>query len=222
MKRILLIEDDKDLNKGLSYSLKTWGYEVKSLFDGKEALKILEQEDIDLLIVDVNLPDISGFDLCKKVRCSSSMPFIFLTACDLEESILNGFKLGADDYITKPFNIKIFKEKISAILRRYERNNPGDIYEDGILSVDFDRNDIIIDNGKMKLTPTELKLLYIFIKNKGIVLTRDILLQKLWDCDGNYVEEHTLTVNINRLRNKLDNPLHKYIKTVYGMGYIFE
>lgn len=222
MKRILLIEDDKDLNKGLSYSLKTWGYEVKSLFDGKEALKILEQEDITLLIVDVNLPDISGFDLCKKVRCSFSMPFIFLTACDLEENILNGFKLGADDYITKPFNIKILKEKISAILRRYERNNPGDIYEDGILSVDFDRNDIIINNGKMKLTPTELKLLYIFIKNKGMVLTRDILLQKLWDCDENYVEEHTLTVNINRLRNKLDNPLHKYIKTVYGMGYIFE
>ncbi|WP_252217281.1 response regulator transcription factor [Clostridium sp. VAP41] len=221
MKKILIVEDDIILNSGLCYNLQLDGYVVTPKYNINSTLKILNIENFDLIILDVNLPDGNGFDLCKSIKQIQDTPIIFLTACDLEDDILSGFKLGADDYITKPFNINIFRQKIAAILRRCTKNLFSCIYKDSNLTIDFNEMTATVNDNVISFTPTEFKMLKILISNKGQVLTRQVLLEKLWDCDRNFVDEHTLTVNINRLRNKIETENVKYIKTIYGMGYMW-
>ena len=219
MKKILVVEDDVMLNSGLCYNLELDGYLALPAKNVAQALVILSNHEFDLAILDVNLPDGDGFSLCQKIKESKNSPVLFLSARDLEEDVLNGFELGADDYITKPFNITILLKKIAVILKR--NNSKKSIYVSGVLVIDFEQLTASLNGKELTFTPTEYKLLNIFISNKDILLTRQVLLEKLYDIDLNFVDEHTLTVNINRLRNKIETDDVKYIKTVYGMGYIW-
>lgn len=221
MSRILVAEDDAVLNSGLCCNLELDGLQAVPAHSVAEALEKLRNEAFDLAILDVNLPDGSGFELCEKIRAARDIPVIFLTARDLESDVMKGFDLGADDYITKPFSIHIFRRKVAAVLRRSQRPETKNRYECGDLTVDFDRMTAVLENEPIVFTPTEFKILRIFTANPGVLLTRRVLLEKLYDTDANFVDEHALTVTVNRLRGKIETAGRKFIRTVYGMGYVW-
>ncbi len=221
MRHILVVEDDVMLNSGLCYNLELDGYKAVPALNAAAALEKIHSESYDLIILDVNLPDSDGFKLCKKIKAVRDIPVVFLTARDLEADVMAGFELGADDYITKPFNINIFRKKVAAILKRSEKSANKNLYIYNDLAIDFDRLTASVKDEPVLLTPIEYKILKIFTNNPDILLTRQILLEKLYDVEANFVDEHALTVNINRLRNKIEAEDRKYIKTVYGMGYVW-
>lgn len=217
MYNILLIEDDRPLNKAISVYFKKEKFYVLSSFSGQEALDILFQNNLDLIILDINLPDLSGFDLIEQIKIiNSNIPILILSACDLDSAILHGFNLGAEDYVTKPFNIEILHKKINIILKRNTKNT---FYKDDHLFFDKNTSKLVIDNKEIKLTPLEFKLLSLFLENQNQIILKETIIEKIWDSNENYVDEHTLLVNISRLRNKIEDDKHHYIKTVYGLGY---
>lgn len=222
MKKILIVEDDRLLNKGVSFALKKEGYEVISAYSRYEAMQSILNEKIDFLLLDINLPDGNGLNLCKEIREKREFPIVFFTANDTEEDMIKGFEGGCDDYIAKPFSIELLKHKINAILRRKEQVNK-DIFEYKNLKVDFRSMKVCVNNKDINLTATEFKLLELFVKNRGNVITKERILEKIWDNNGNFVDENTLSVNIRRLRKKIEkdpkNP--EYIITVFGVGYSF-
>ena len=219
---ILIIEDDRELNEALCYALEKEGYRAVPAFSLQEAkAKFEEWKDRlmpQLLIQDVNLPDGEGFTFCRWIKKQCEIPVLFLSARDLEEDALKGYDVGAEDYITKPFSMKILLRKISLILNRSQTEEKK-IYDDGNLYIDWERARIMVGKAECMVTPTEFRLLKILAENKGKLLTYDILLEQLWDCDGQFVDKHTLAVNINRLRKKIEDTEHKYVSNVYGMGY---
>ncbi len=223
-KKILVVEDDLALSAGLCFELDTSGYLTVAAYGCQKARYFLENEHFDLVILDVNLPDGNGSDLCREIKAARpELPVIFLTANDLEEDILNGFDLGADDYITKPFHTQILKRRAEVALRR---GNSGakaamDGYDDGFLRLDFQALTAVRSGEKLSITPNEYKLLRVLTANAGNLVTRQILLEKLWDNGGNFIDDHTLTVTMNRLRAKIEEEGHTYIRTVRGMGYIW-
>lgn len=217
MYNILLIEDDRPLNKAISVYFKKEKFYVLSSFSGQEALDILFQNNLDLIILDINLPDLSGFDLIEQIKIiNSNIPILILSACDLDSAILHGFNLGAEDYVTKPFNIEILHKKINVILKRNTKNI---FYKDDHLFFDKNTSKLVINNEETKLTPLEFKLLSLFLENQNQIILKETIIEKIWDSNENYVDEHTLLVNISRLRNKIEDDKHHYIKTVYGLGY---
>ncbi len=219
---IFIVEDDRILNLGLQVSLTEYGYYAEGAYTAKEALEKINATHYDLVILDVNLPDLNGYQLCKKIKALIEIPVVFLTAKDEESDVMKGFDLGADDYITKPFNLNIFFKKIEALLRRCNKQKGKEnYYLKGDLLINFDKREVKIKDEIVALTPTEYRILEIFILNRNIVLTKVILLEKLWDQNGNWVDDHTLSVNISRLRNKIDLQDKKYIKTVFGIGYMW-
>ena len=222
-KTILIIEDDITLNKGIMLTLRQNDINIKQAFTLEDSRNILKKEKIDLIILDVNLPDGNGFDFCKEIREKSTTPIIFLTACDMELDIVTGLELGADDYITKPFSLMVLRARVMVALRRLENKNSNNKITIGNLILDFDKMKFTKDNNKINLSKTEQKLLKMLIINKGRVLTREQLIDNVWDNDSEFVEENALTVNIKRLREKIEDNKSKpkYIKTVYGIGYIF-
>ena len=196
---ILLVEDDVTLAMGIEYSLKNEGFNVKTVGKIKDAKEKISNSHIDIILLDVNLPDGNGYELCKEVRLDSEVPIIFLTACDEEVNIVMGLDLGADDYIAKPVRVRELVARINAVARRK-----------GVLSKDKEDNKIIVKDikvlplkyevykgeEKLQLTSVEYKLLLLLIENSGNVLTRKTLLEKLWDIEGDFIEESTLTVYI--------------------------
>lgn len=221
MYNIMIVEDDKMLNQGMSFNFQMDGFNVISVFTLKEAEEKINTEEIDIILLDVNLPDGSGFEFCKKIRENYKNPIIFLTACDMELDIITGLRIGADDYVTKPFSINILRERVMAVLRRYGKGNETPkVIKINEFTFDFDKMTVKKNNESIVLAPTEYKVLKKLVTEKGQVLTRQALLEEIWENDQ-YIEEHALTVNINRLRSKIeDNPSKpKYIKTVYGVGY---
>ncbi|MDK2584733.1 response regulator transcription factor [Romboutsia sedimentorum] len=221
-KTILIIEDDITLNKGIMLTLKQEDIDIKQAFDINEGRKIFNENNIDLIILDVNLPDGSGFDLCKEIRKISNVSIIFLTACDMEIDVVTGLQLGADDYITKPFSLMILRARVMVALRRLDNIISSAFIVDNMV-FDFDKMKFTKDNEQITLSKTEVKLLKILVSNKGQVLTREQLIDSVWSDCGEYVDENALTVSIKRLRQKIEdkNLNHKYIKTVYGIGYSF-
>lgn len=220
--RILVVEDDRLLNNTLCYNLSAVGYKVDSAMTIAAAAQFCTKQEYNLIVLDVNLPDGNGFDFCTEIKESRpDTAIIFLTACDMESDQLKGFELGADDYVTKPFPISIFQKKAAALLARISRQSGGDCYDDGNLSVDFSGMTASIAGSQVLLTPLEYRLLKVLTKNPQIVLTRQVLLEKLWDIDENFVDEHALTSAISRVRNKIEAGGFQYIKTVYGMGYMW-
>ncbi|MCC0632937.1 response regulator transcription factor [Clostridioides sp. ZZV15-6388] len=221
MEKILVVEDDTILNKTLSYNLNEERYMVISKFTAISALESIAKHKFDLIILDVNLPDKSGFDLCKKIKENYDIPIIFLTANDMEYDMIKGYELGALDYITKPFNINVFKQKVRALLKHITTKTKQDCYDDGHLKINFSELSACINGNQIVFTPLEYRTLKLFIENPKNILTRKILLEKLWDIDANFVDEHTLTSVISRIRSKIEKDDSQYIKTLYGMGYMW-
>lgn len=218
--RILLVEDDLTLGMGIEYSLKNEGFEVKHVDTLGKAREY--GFDVDMVLLDLTLPDGSGYELCKEIREKSEIPIIFLTACDEEFNIVMGLDMGADDYLTKPVRVRELVARINAVARRKsikkEDNKDKIIYRDlTILPLKYE---VYKGSEKLQLTSVEYKLMLLLFENRGNVLTRKQLLEKLWDVEGDFIEEKTLTVYIRRLREKLmedkDSP---YIETVRGVGY---
>ena len=222
MSKILLLEDDLSLINGLSFVFKKQGFELSIARTLKEAEGMWKYGKYDLLVLDVSLPDGCGFEFCKKVRLTSKVPIIFLTASDEETSIIMGLDIGGDDYITKPFKLGVFVSRINALLRRANSFQAMDteLQSNGIkvllLQGQVFKNGVLLD-----LTAVEYKLLCLFMRNPNMVLTKEQILDRLWDCDGNYIDSSTLTVYMRRLRMKIeDNPSEpQMLRTVRGMGY---
>lgn len=220
--RILVVEDDRLLNSTLCYNLTTAGYLVEAALTKANAIGQTEKQNYELIVLDVNLPDGNGFDFCREIKeRRPDTAVIFLTANDMESDMLKGYELGADDYVTKPFPMSVFQKKVSALLARIRKHSGGDFYNDGNLFINFTEMTATLNGEGISFTPMEYRLLKVLTKNPQVVLTRQVLLEKLWDIDGNFVDEHALTSTISRVRNKIENPDHAYIKTVYGMGYMW-
>ena len=220
--KLLVVEDDRLLNNTLCYNLSASGYTVDAAVTRKAAAALCEAQDYDLIVLDVNLPDGNGFDLCREIKeRRPDTAVIFLTANDMESDMLKGFELGADDYVTKPFPISVFRKKVSALLARIRKQTGGDCYTDGTLSINFSELTAALAGKSVIFTPLEYRLLKVLVRNPKIVLTRQVLLEKLWDADENFVDEHNLTVAISRIRGKIETDGLQYIKTVYGMGYMW-
>lgn len=222
LEKILIIEDDQVLNLGLQACLSQFGYMVSGAFNAEQARILIDAKDIQLIILDVNLPDTDGYALCKEIKGKIDIPIVFVTARDEEADVMKGYDLGADDYITKPFNLNIFQKKIAALLKRCgKKEYSSECYTCGGLTVDLQKRIVEIEGGEVILTPTEYRILEVFILNRNRVLTKEQLLERLWDQNGNWVDNHTLQVNISRLRSKIECLGDKYIKTVFGIGYMW-
>lgn len=220
--RILVVEDDRLLNSTLCYNLTTAGYLVEAALTKADAIGQIEKQNYELIVLDVNLPDGNGFVFCREIKeRRPDTAVIFLTANDMESDMLKGFELGADDYVTKPFPISVFQKKVSALLSRITRQSGGDFYDDGNLLVNFSELTAALAGQVVSFTPLEYRLLKVLTSNSKQVLTRGQLLEKLWDAEENYVDEHALTSAISRIRGKIEVNGYQYIKTVYGMGYMW-
>ena len=218
MDRILVVEDDRELNQGICFALQQAGYETESAYSTQEAKLAGLQQEYSLMILDVNLPDGEGFGFCKWIMEHRKVKVMFLTARDLEEDVLSGYELGAEDYVTKPFSMKILLKKIDVILKR-DREKEKIAFDDGFLQIDLDKAQIRREGELCTVTPTEFRILKEFLMHKGQLLTYEILLDRLWDGGNQFVDKHALAVNMNRLRGKIEDEEHKYISNVYGMGY---
>jgi len=221
MQRILIIEDDFSLNRTLAYSLQSSNYLVDSAYTLKEAIEYLKNNTYLLLILDVNLPDGSGFKDLYKLKEYSDASIIYLTANDLEKDIIQGYDLGADDYITKPFSLPILQKKISALTKRLKEKQVETIFDDGVLYINFSTLKTYVNNIEIDISPLEYRILDYLIANKGHILKRNQLLTHLWDCNENFVEDASLNTAISRLRKKIEKNGHRYIKTIYGTGYMW-
>lgn len=222
MDRILLLEDDLSLVNGLSFALKKQGFALEVARTVREAHALWTEGKYDLLVLDVSLPDGSGFEFCQKVRQASKVPIIFLTASDEEMNIVMGLDIGGDDYITKPFKLGVLLSRINALLRRAKDFGAADteLCSNGI-RVLLLQGQAYKNGALLELTAAEYKLLCLFMQNPNAVLSKEQILDKLWDCEGNYVDNNTLTVYIRRLRMKVEddpgNP--QMLLTVRRMGY---
>lgn len=222
MNRILLLEDDLSLIDGLSRLLKKQGFELDIARTVREANTVWRNGKYDLLILDVSLPDGSGFDVCQKVRLVSKVPIIFLTASDEEMNIVTGLDIGGDDYITKPFKLGVLISRINALLRRVKNFGTADteIVSNGI-KVLLLQGQVYKHGQLLDLTTAEYRLLCLLMQNPNIILSKEKILDKLWDGEGSYVDDNTLAVYIRRLRMKIENnPGNpQMLLTVRGMGY---
>ena len=212
--KILLLEDNESIAKGLAYSFEKNNYEFTYRTTVKETeAYLLKNDDLDLIILDIALPDGNGFDLYKNEIKPREIPTIFLTACDDEDDIVRGLDVGAEDYVTKPFSTKELMARVNKILMRTKKQRVITIGE-----VSFDTDKLVLYNGKNRidLTPLELKIVNLLFSNLNKVVTRSTLLDKIWEWTGNDVDDHTVTVYLNRIREKIDADI---IITVKGMGY---
>ncbi|HKL98698.1 MAG TPA: response regulator transcription factor [Mobilitalea sp.] len=220
--KILLVEDDKTIAMGLEYSLQGEGYSVILCHDVASGKKALSEQSFELCIFDLSLPDGSGYDLCKLARSKWDLPVIILTACDEEVNVVMGLELGADDYITKPFRIRELIARIKTVLRRYHKENSvKNIIEIDHIRINTLDAKVYKNSQEVNLTALEYRLLLTFANNEGQVLSRNQLLENIWDVAGDFVNDNTLTVYIKRIRDKLEedpqNPM--LIRTVRGLGY---
>ena len=222
MNKILIVEDDIAIVKNLSQFLRSEGFEIEYVTSQKDALNIIEEKEYDLILLDVSLGDGNGFAVWSAIKKNKSTPVIFLTASDDEYSVVTGLDLGADDYISKPFRPRELVSRIKSVLRRVGKSQS--IIELGSIKVDIDKGAAFKNGIDVGLSALEYRILLVFINNKGIVLSRNRLLEEIWDIAGDFVNDNTLTVYIKRLREKIEDDPTKptIIKTVRGMGYKVE
>lgn len=224
MADILLVEDDTTLSLGIVYSLEKEGYSVEKANTVADAKKIISSQEFDIIILDVGLPDGNGFELCEFIRRDKTTPVLFLSAEDEEVNIVMGLDMGGDDYITKPFRINELLSRIKAVLRRYNKSIVGQSLKSGDLRVDLLQNKVFIKDKEVFLTASEYKLLLILMRNFKIALSRLRILENLWDAEGDFVDDNSLSVYIRRLREKIEEDSSKpiYIKTLRGVGYVWD
>ena len=215
MNTILLVEDSETIIMGLEYSLKQEGYNVKVARTIQEAKK---QEEYDLILLDITLPDGNGFEFFKDIKNNQDIPVIFLTALDEEMNVVRGLELGAEDYVVKPFRLKELLSRIKVALRRYNKISSTFLECKGI-KIDTENMQVSINDKTIEITSLEYKIIYMLFSNKNKLVTREMLLDKIWDVAGNFVNDNTLTVYIKRIREKIGDNEGKIIKTVRGVGY---
>ena len=217
--RILLVEDDTSLIDGLEYTLVKNSFDVRVAQTVREALALFDQDTFDLLLLDLTLPDGTGFDICRSVRRHSEVPIIFLTASDEEVNVVMGLDIGGDDYITKPFNLGELVSRIKALLRR-ARKLRSPILESHGIAVDLMKGSATKNGQSLELTAAEQRLLILFLQNPGMILSRNSILERLWDSPSDFVDDNTLTVNVTRLRRTLEElGLKDVLITRRGQGY---
>lgn len=216
MKKILLIEDNETIIKGLKYSLEQEGFEINLAINIKEAKEKIVANKYNLIILDITLPDGNGFKLCEYIKSNIDTPIIFLTAKDEEQDVVKGFDLGAEDYVIKPFRTRELISRINNVLRRYETKDTN-ILQSGNIIIDLDANRVFINEQEVIFTALEYKIIILLFNNMGKTITREKILDKIWDAAGNFVNDNTLTVYIKRIREKLGE--EDIIKTVKGIGY---
>ncbi|MBT2770979.1 response regulator transcription factor [Halomonas sp. ISL-60] len=222
MNRLLLVEDDENLVFGIDYTLSSEGYTVSLAGSLEEARNVLQTESIDLILLDVNLPDGSGYQLCRKIRGTSQVPIIFLTALDEEANVVAGLEMGADDYVTKPVRTKELLSRIKAVLRRNQRSQQEvNVWYSGDIQVRLLEGTVFKNNVEITLTALEYRLLLMLITHPKQICRRSSLLSHLWDMSGEFVDDNTLSVHIRRLREKMEiiPATPEYIVTVRGVGY---
>ena len=231
LSRILLLEDDSSLVDGLCYSLKKSGYEVETAGCVREAKEFLARRQYDLLLLDVTLPDGTGFQVCEAVRAQGDqVPIIFLTASDEEINVIRGLDSGGDDYVGKPFKLGELLSRIRALLRRAgvkqaeEKIRGEDSLVCGEIRIDFAGNRVFLRGEKLELTQIEYRLLSLLVRSCGRVVTREIIFENLWDYSGNFVDDNTLSVYIRRLREKVEKDPSKpeHLITARGFGYCWK
>ena len=217
MRKILLVEDNETIILGLKYSLEQEGFEVDVAKSVKETQKKLENT-FDLYLLDISLPDGNGFEICKEIKSKQDVPVIFLTARDEETNVVLGLDIGADDYIIKPFRIRELISRINSVLRRYDKNmaNSRIVYQD--IVIDTKKAKVYQNNQEIIFTSLEYKILLMLFTNQNKLITRDQLLDKIWDIAGNFVNDNTLTVYIKRIREKIGDKQGNIIQTVRGIG----
>jgi DNA-binding response OmpR family regulator len=220
--KLLLVEDDKAITLGLEYSLQQEHYDVTICYDVSSTLFKITEEKFDIALLDISLPDGSGYDICKRLKEKGDTPVIFLTARDDEGSVVMGLDIGADDYITKPFRIRELQSRIRSVLRRTGKKNEGEqILLHGNVSVNITEGKVQKNGKEVFLTALEYRLLLTLVNNEGHILSRNQLLESIWDVSGEFVNDNTLTVYIKRLREKIEedpqNPV--IVKTIRGLGY---
>lgn len=217
--KILMIEDDEAIRTGLKYYLEQENFEVIETDNGKDALKYYHDNNISICLLDINLPDYNGFDLFKEMKKIKDIPIIFLTANDLETSIVMGLDMGADDYVTKPFKARELISRINNALRK--KGKETNIIHFKNITVDLNGARVLKDNKDVFLTALEYKIVLTFFLNPNVVFTREKILADIWDVNEEYVNDNTLTVYIKRIREKLEeDPTDpKIIVTVRGLGY---
>ena len=222
--KIMLLEDDDAIGTGLKYSLESEGYETVLVKSVRDALVKLNSDLADLYILDLTLPDGSGYDVCRAIKERSGAPVIFLTAFDDEVNVVMGLELGADDYISKPFRLKELLARIKSVMRRYTREQNEAIVSISDIRIHTNEMRVYKGESEVELTAMEYRLLLVFAHNRGMVLTRNQILENIWDVSGDFVNDNTLTVYIKRLRDKIeeDSANPEIIKTVRGIGYIME
>ncbi len=217
MKTILLLEDDKSLNRGISFTLQKEGYQVYSAFTIQEAEKIFHSKGADMVISDITLPDGSGLDFGRLVRKESDACLLYLTALDTEIDIVNGYDSGADDYITKPFSLMVLTSKVNAIMRRL-MGKDANVLISGDIEVRLQEAKVYKQGAEISLSKTEMQMLIYLLENAGQILSKENILSHIWGIDGQFVDDNTVTVNISRLKNKLDTDA---ISNVRGLGYLW-
>ncbi len=214
--KILVVEDDVFIRDGLFEMLKKDGYNVTIAEDCKTAKKLFSSERPQLIMLDVMLPDGTGFELCSYFRSQNTdVPILFLTACDDEFQIVRGLDAGADDYVTKPFKMLELLSRIKALIRRSKAT----IYNNGEITVDLSNMTVKKNGENLYITPTEFQIITTLLRNAGVIVTRAMLLENIWDSDGSFVDDNTLSVHISRLREKIGT---QHIATVRGIGYRWE
>lgn len=220
---ILLVEDDAPLAMGIQYALKKNGFMVSVAKTIKEAHEFFNA-GIDLILLDVAIPDGNGYDFCKEIRGSNDVPIIFMTALDDEPNVVFGLDIGGDDYITKPVRISELISRINALMRRQRMNDAEDVRRltSGSVVVEPLKCRVTVGGEEVCLTAAEYKLLLVLLENKEMVLNRNVIIEKLWDIDGNFVDYNTLNVYIKRLREKIETEQEKHIETVRGLGYVWK
>lgn len=226
--RILLLEDDDSLRRGVSFKLEKEGYQVFTAESIRKGLELFEQNVIDFVICDIGLADGSGIDFCERIRKVSQVHFLFLTALDTEMDIVMGYEAGADDYMTKPFSLSVLLSKVNAAFARIvlekQDTKTGEVIQSGALCFCKSEMKLSVKDQPVSLTRNELRLLLLFLEYPGQVLTRSQLLEVLWDCNGEFVDDNTVAVNIRRLREKIE-PVPSapvYIKNIRGVGYVWD
>lgn len=219
MQKILLLEDDKSLSRGITLTLEKAGYSVDSAFTLKEAAHCLEQNQYSLVICDITLPDGSGLELGRRIRQGSNVYLIYLTALDSETDIVNGYDAGADDYMTKPFSLMVLVSKVNALMRRIDSTEEaGHVLACGDLEVNCREMKVYRDGQEVPLSKKELQLLLYLMENAGHIVSKENILEHIWDVDGQFIDDNTVTVNISRLKNKLGT---NKIFNVRGLGYLW-
>ena len=219
-KNILVVDDDREIVRAIALNLESEGYNVFKAYDGMEALDLAMTKDIHLILIDVMMPKLDGLSAIMKIRERKNLPIIVLSAKSEDSDKVIGLSMGADDYVTKPFSMRILLKKVYVILSR--KSQEANIYDDGFLKVDFELGIVQQGVNECLLSPTEYRILKKLIENKGKLLTYSVLLDSLWDEGVQITDKHTLAVNINRLRKKIETEEHSYISNVYGMGYIWK